>query len=1221
MLLGIRWGNLRAKIIAWSFVPTTIILLSVALVTFYAYQQVTETLVVEGNQELARLSASQLATHLKSYTDLLESTARIEDISHYSPAAQQNALQQFSNRLVVFDGGVIILNPFGTVVAAVPERPEILGQDWSNRSYFSHMLRTPGAFFSDVVTDGPQGAEVVVVAMPMIGSQGELLGTIAGMFRLGETSVSAFYGDIVKLRSGESGRAYLVDGQGRVIYHSNIDYVGQDFSTQAGVQQMLQGKIGAMRTQDLDGRDIVASFAPVPGTSWGLVTEETWSALISQSRGYGRFLLLLLALGVVVPVVVVSIGVRRITQPIQELIGAAQSVAQGDFGHTINAQTGDEIEDLAKQFNLMSKQLQASYADLERKVADRTKELATLNAITAAVSSSLHLEETLSQALIKTLAMLNVEAGALLLIDSDGQTMTARVSQGLSQEFLEAAHPVRLGEGVSGQAAAQGKPIVLDISEYLSADYTERLIPILVKEGAQAVASTPIAHKGRVLGAMTLVTKRPRAFPPAERQLLAAIGQQVGVAVENARLYDQAQQELLERKRAEEELQQVNQERAQRNQELALLNRVITTTTSRLEPRAVLEAVCTELAQAFDLPQAAATIFPDSSDHSLLEVVAEYKTKERPSALERVIPTHNNPATQYVLEGKVPLAVSDAQHDPRMAPVHDLMRQRGVASMLILPLIVRGEVVGTIGLDSTEPHEFSDAEIALAASAVAAACQALENAQVEERLRQAKEVAEAANRAKSVFLANMSHELRTPLNAILGFAQLLGGDPSLTNDQRENLETISRSGEHLLALINDVLEMSKIEAGRTTLYAESFDLYHLLDDLEDMFHMRATDKGLQLIFDRAPAVPRYVHTDEGKLRQVLINLLSNAVKFTEAGGVTLRAGYEAGFGSRSTEGEDGREKRSTPRLLFEVEDTGPGIPPDDLETIFDPFVQSDTGRESQEGTGLGLSISRQFVRLMDGDISVSGEVGQGSLFKFDAQIELATEADVQSKRPRRRVVALEPGQPLYRLLVAEDRETNRKLLVKMLRPLGFEVREAGNGREAVEIWESWKPHLVWMDMRMPVMDGYEATEIIKATTQGQATVVVALTASAFEEERAMILSAGCDDFIRKPFREEEIFDALAKHLGIHFVYQEDNASPASAPLAEEEGLLNREALAVLPAEWLSQLYQAATQADSDLVSHLVEEIRDENGQLADALTNLVHEFRFDILMDLTHEQD
>jgi signal transduction histidine kinase/DNA-binding NarL/FixJ family response regulator/HAMP domain-containing protein len=1211
MLLGIRWGSLRAKIIAWSFVPTAIILFAVALVSFFAYQDMTRTLGIERDRALAYLSADRMATELAQYEELLTSLARTADMYQGDPAAQRDALKRASQQLRRFDAGLVVLDTFGRVVATEPARPEVEGQDWSDRPYFLEVVRAripgtlPRLITSNIRNDGPDGAEVIVGAVPIIGTQGEFRGALVGMLHLGSMAVRPGFGDGL-LPFNESDNMYVVDGAGRVIYHTDAGFIGSSFSELDAVGQVLGGKIGAIHTYDLNDRKIVAGFAPIPGTTWGLVAEETWSTLTSDTRSYRNFLIVLLALGVVVPAIVVNVGVRRIMEPITTLMCAAQEVAQGKFGQAITATTGDEIEELAEQFNLMSEQLQASYAHLEQKVADRTRELATLNGITAAVSGSLDLEETLSQALDKTLSMLEVEAGSLLLLEPDGETLTMYVSRGLSDEFMAAVHPVRLGEGLSGQAAAQGRPIALDMAEYIHEPYAQRLIPHLIREGIQTLASTPIMHKGRALGAMTLVSKRLRPFPPAEQELLAGIGRQVGVAVENARLYERAQQELLERKRAEEELRRVVEERARRYRELALLNRVITATTSRLEPKAVLEAVCRELALAFDLSQAAAALFPAGGKRTALEVVAEYRTEGRPSALGAVIPIEDNPATLYVLEHKAPLALTDVQHDPRTVRVYDLMRERGVVSLLILPLIVRGEVVGTIGLDALEWRDFREEDVSLAANAAAAAAQALENAQAEEALRQAKEAAEAANRAKSVFLANMSHELRTPLNAILGFTQLMTRDAGLTSEQRDNLDTICRSGEHLLTLINDVLEMSKIEAGRTTLHEESFDLHSLLDGLEDMFDLRARDKGLQLIFDRAPELPQYVCTDEGKLRQVLINLLSNAVKFTTVGGVTLRAGYDAG----------GHKPGS--RLIFEVEDTGPGIAPEDVNRIFDPFVQSARGQEVHEGTGLGLTISRQYVHLMKGDLNVSSEPGQGSVFRFDVAIALATESDVRSARRQRRVIALEPDQPRYRLLVVEDREANRKLLVKMLTPLGFEVREAVHGQEGLRIWEEWKPHLIWMDMRMPVMDGYEATERIKATMQGQATVVVALTASAFEEDRTMILSAGCDDFIRKPFRDEEIFDTLAKHLGVRFIYQEDDAETAVAGEgAGEEELLTPQALAELPPGWAERLHSAAVQADGEQVLQLVEEIRGRNETVAEALAGLARNFRYDILMNWT----
>jgi CheY-like chemotaxis protein len=302
--------------------------------------------------------------------------------------------------------------------------------------------------------------------------------------------------------------------------------------------------------------------------------------------------------------------------------------------------------------------------------------------------------------------------------------------------------------------------------------------------------------------------------------------------------------------------------------------------------------------------------------------------------------------------------------------------------------------------------------------------------------------------------------------------------------------------------------------------------------------------------------------------------------------------------------------------MFEVEDSGPGISPADLENIFNPFVQVVRRQGPQEGTGLGLSISRQFVRLMGGDIRVSSQPGQGSLFKFDVQVELADAAEVETRRPLRRVIGLEPGQPVYRLLVAEDRDSNRKVLVKLLASLGFEVREAVNGQAALEVWQSWKPHLIWMDMRMPVLDGCGATQQIKATSEGRSTVVIALTASAFEEDRKMILSAGCDGFVRKPFRAEEIFDVLAKHLGVRFIYAAGPEPAPAGPTESEQALLTPAALAGLPGEWRAELSRAAAQADADVVIDLIESLRPQRGPLADALTRLVHDFRFDVLMEL-----
>jgi signal transduction histidine kinase/ligand-binding sensor domain-containing protein/CheY-like chemotaxis protein len=483
-------------------------------------------------------------------------------------------------------------------------------------------------------------------------------------------------------------------------------------------------------------------------------------------------------------------------------------------------------------------------------------------------------------------------------------------------------------------------------------------------------------------------------------------------------------------------------------------------------------------------------------------------------------------------------------------------------------------------------------------------------------LEQSKEAAEAANQAKSVFLANMSHEFRTPLNAILGFTQIMTRDERLAGDQRENVAIIHASSEHLLGLINDVLEMSKIEAGRMTLNPKSFDLHHLLESLEEIFALRAAGKGVALHLELSPQVPPFVRADEGKLRQVLMNLLGNAVKFTQQGAIILRVGRCDSGGARP-----GRAAC----IRFEVEDSGPGIAADEIDKIFMPFVQTTVGKKSPEGTGLGLSISQQFVQLMGGEIQARSQVDQGSTFWFDLPVEVSEASELETPPPTRQVVGLEAGQPVYRLLIVDDQEVNRRLLTKIFAPVGFEVREAGDGQQAVEIWETWQPHLIWMDMRMPVMDGYEATRRIKATTGGQATIIVALTASGLEEERSVILSEGCDDYMRKPFLEQDLFDMLAKHLGLRYVYQdlagesEAKSLPAGPFLASPAARELVAQLKNMQAEWLAALERAATLGDEQAILHLANQAASIDPWLGSEIARLGSKFDHETILALIQE--
>lgn len=478
-------------------------------------------------------------------------------------------------------------------------------------------------------------------------------------------------------------------------------------------------------------------------------------------------------------------------------------------------------------------------------------------------------------------------------------------------------------------------------------------------------------------------------------------------------------------------------------------------------------------------------------------------------------------------------------------------------------------------------------------------------------LQIAKEEADRANRAKSEFLARMSHELRTPLNAILGFAQVLKKENISSENQHQYLDIILQSGQHLLQLINDILELSKIEAGKSELHEVNIDLFQLLKSIDKMLSLKAQSKHLTLIFDLLDNVDRFVKTDEGKLRQILINLIDNSIKFTEQGWIKVQV-------DQYCPDEDPEGAQENRCLMFKIKDTGIGIAPNDMESLFDVFFQTNQSLKMNQGTGLGLPITREFIKLMGGDILVTSTLGEGTIFDFYIPVQVAESGTQNSLQKNRNIISIDKSQTAHKILVVEDHWPNRILLVNLLKRVGFEVQEAVNGLEAIDVWKTWHPDLIWMDMRMPVMDGYEATEKIRSSPEGKSTVILALSANAFAQDKEKMLASGCDDYLSKPFDEVELLEKMAQYLDIEYVYEEEKGrGEEDLPLATAAIALTPDRLKALPQSWLDRLHQAATEADSDHLLDLIAEIEERDRPLSHALTTLVNNFDFETISELT----